>query len=140
MNYDVCFYESITCWIRNQHNSVNTKELIKKKIRSKSNWKLKTKLRLNWKRILRSNILLVLRKEIDWSDSLHFRHSWFRCSKSQKQIFNVHKRHVEYQTFASQKSFRFINEMIESKNWRKEITRNLKNLRINKIYDISTVL
>jgi hypothetical protein len=38
------------------------------------------------------------------------------------------------------KILNFISEMIELKNWRDEIARNLKNLRVNKIYDISIVI
>jgi hypothetical protein len=46
-NYDVCLHESITCWIRNEHNFLNMKKLIKKKIRLKSNWQNQTE---NWRR------------------------------------------------------------------------------------------
>jgi hypothetical protein len=36
--------------------------------------------------------------------------------------------------------FNFINEMIKLKNWRNEIARNLKNLKIIKMYNISIVI
>jgi hypothetical protein len=47
MNYDVCLHESITCWIRKEHNFLNTKKLIKKKIRSKFDWQNQIQ---NWRR------------------------------------------------------------------------------------------
>jgi hypothetical protein len=47
MNYDVCLHESITCWIRNEHNFLDTKKLIKKKIRFKSIWQNQAD---NWRR------------------------------------------------------------------------------------------
>ncbi len=105
-----------------EHQKIDKKENSIKIKLTKSNWELKTRLRLNSKKILWSNILFVLRKKINWSNSLHFHHSWFRCSKSQKQIFNVHKRHVEHQTFASQKN-------LQSHQWNDKIEELTKRNR-----------
>jgi hypothetical protein len=39
--FDVCFHDFITCWILKKHNSFNSKDLSKKKIRCKLNWQNK---------------------------------------------------------------------------------------------------
>jgi hypothetical protein len=145
MNYDVCLHELITCWIRNEHNSLNMKELIKKKIRSKSNWQNQIE---NWRRDyvwIREEFFdqtffsFFEKKLIDQIYCIFIiRDSNVRNHKNKSLTYtNVmlnikHSRH--------KRIFNLINEMIELKNWRDEIARNFKNLKVNKIYDISIVI
>ncbi len=37
-NFHVNIHDSLTCWIRNEHDFMNMKKLIKKKMRCKSQW------------------------------------------------------------------------------------------------------
>jgi hypothetical protein len=145
MNYDVCFHKSITCWIRNEHNFLNTKELIKKKIQSKFDWQNQTE---NWRRdyvwiqkeFFDQTFFSFFKKKL--IDQIHcifiIRDSNARNHKNKSLTYtdvmlNIKRsRHKEV--------FNLINEMIELKNWRDEIARNLKNLRINRIYNISIVI
>jgi hypothetical protein len=145
MNYDVCFHESITYWIRNEHNFFNTKEVIKKKIRFKSNWQNQTE---NWRRdyvwireeFFDQTFFSFFEKKL--INQIHcifiIRDSDVRNHKNKSLTYtNVM---LNIKRSRHKKVFNLISEMIKLKNWRDEITRNLKNLKINRIYDISIVI
>jgi hypothetical protein len=141
MNYDVCLHKSITCWIRNEHNALNTKELIRKKIRSKSNWQNQTE---NWRR----DYVWIRKEFFDQTffsffekkliDQIHcifiIRDSDVRNHKNKLLTYTDVMLNIKRSRH--KRILNLINEMIELKNWRDEIARNLKNLRVNKIYDI----
>jgi hypothetical protein len=145
MNYDVCLHESITCWIRNEHNSFNTKKLIKKKIRSKFDWQNQTE---NWRR----NYVWIRKEFFDQTffsffekkliDQIHciliIRDSNVRNHKNKSLTYTDVMLNIKRSRH--KRIFNLISEMIELKNWRDEIARNLKNLKVNRVYDISTVI
>jgi hypothetical protein len=137
MNYDVCLHESITCWIRNEHNFLNTKKLTKKKIRSKLDWQNQTE---NWRRdyvwireeFFDQTFFSFFEKKL--IDQIHcifiIRDSDVRNHKNKSLTYtNVM---LNIKRSRHKKIFNFISEMIELKNWSDEIARNLRNLKINK--------
>ncbi len=145
-NYEICFHESLICWIRNEHNSLNIEELMKKKIRCKLAWQ---------------NQSDVWRRDYVWMRKEFLNQTFFFISSKKKminQIFCIlfihdlkfrdekNKSLIYYNVLLNLKRSRFkrisniINDMIELKNWRNEIARNSRNLKANKMYDISNVI
>jgi hypothetical protein len=99
------------------------------------------RLRLNAKRIFESNALfhLIEKKMIKQIFCILFIHDLKFRDKRNKSV-------IYYDVLLNLKRSRFkkisnvINDMIELKNWKNEIARNSRNLKTNKIYDISNVV
>ncbi len=145
MSYDVCFHKLLTCWIRNEHNFFDTKELIKKKIRFKSIWQNEAD---NWRR----DYVWIRKKFFDQTFFSFFEKKlidWIHCIFIIRELdVRNHKNKslmyidvmLNIKRSRNKEVFNFINEMIKLKNWRNEIARNLKNLKIIKMYNISIVI
>jgi hypothetical protein len=142
MNYDLRLHESIIYWIWNEHNSLNMEELMKKKFDQNQIDRIKLK--------IEDEITFKFEKNSSIKHSFHFsKKNWLirftAFSSFVIQMFKITKTNFwRKQTSCSTSSvcvtrnLNFINEMIELKNWRNEISINLKNLKVNKIDDIST--
>jgi hypothetical protein len=146
LNYEVCLHDSIICLIRTRHNSFDMTELVKKKMRCKSCWQNRIDI---WRRDY-----VWIQK--DFSNQIYS--SIFFENKSIEQILCIiiiknarfrdekNKSLIYYNVLLNvkrsrhKKIFNEINEMIELKNWRNEIAKNLKNLKANRMYNISSVI
>jgi hypothetical protein len=146
LNYEVCFHDSIIFWVRTKHNSLDMNELIKEKMRCKSRWQNRIDI---WRRDyvwIQKDFSNQTYSSISFENRsieqilciIIIKNTKFRDEKNRSLTYcdvllNVKRsRH--------KRVFNEINEMIELKNWRNEIARNFKNLKANRMYNISSVI
>jgi hypothetical protein len=145
-NFEICPHDSLICWIRNENNSLDTEELMQEHIRFKFDWQNRSDFwRRNhvWVRKEFSNqTFFSISSEKKLIEQifciLSIRDSECRNEKNKSYVYSDVLLNIKRSR--RQKKLNKIIEMIELKNWRGEIARHSRNLRANRIYDISNVI
>jgi hypothetical protein len=144
--FEICLHDFITCWISKKHNSFDSKDLSKKKIRCKLNWQNKFdtwRRDFVWAQEAISNEEIVSKtirnRTIDQILCiLTIRDSERRDNKNKSQNYSDVLLNIK--NSRNKDMSNEISAMIELNDWKKEVFRNFKNLEINRFYIVTNVI
>jgi hypothetical protein len=146
LNYEVCLHDSIICWVRTKHNFLDMNELVEEKMRCKSRWQNRIDI---WRRDyvwIQKDFSNQTYSSISFENRsieqilciIIIKNTKFRDEKNRSLTYCdvlLNVKRSRHKRVSNE-----ISEMIELKNWRDEIARNSKNLRANRMYNISSVI
>ncbi len=140
-NLYVNFHDFLTCWIRNEQNSSNIKNLIEKKIRCKSNWQNKFD---HWRR---DYVWMQKQTSFDaLNDKLIKQIQIILTIVDSRRVTNQTKSNIYFEVLLNlmwSRNKNILNEifdMIELQSWSKKIFKNSKKLDVKKFFDMSSIL
>jgi hypothetical protein len=146
-DYYVSIHESLTCWVRSEHDYLNMKKLNEEKVRCKSRWQNKTG---NWRRDF-----VWIQEDVESIDEVDC--SAFRgriigqlqliVTIIDSQRVDEHHKSIRYceafvNVMKSRNNERFndIIRMISLEAWSRSHAANLRFLELNRIYDVSSII
>ncbi len=146
-NWYVNIHDSLTCWVRNEHDLMNIKKLMKKKMRCKSQWQNKHD---SWRR----DFVWIQEKEnrIQNNTSNHFQDKIINQLQTILTIVNskrvdVNDKSIKYCDVLlsllksrNDEVFNEINEMIELRAWKQKSSNNLRFFDCHRFFDVSVVI
>jgi hypothetical protein len=140
-NLYVNFHDFLTCWIRNEQDSSNMKNLIEKKVRCKSNWQNKFD---HWRR---DYVWMQEQTSFDaLNDKLIKQIQVILIIEDSRRITNQTKSNIYFEILFNLMRSRNKNisneifDMIELQSWSKKIFKNSKRLNVKKFFDMSSML
>jgi hypothetical protein len=142
----VSVHAFLTCWVRNENDSLNLNKLIEEKVRCKSQWQNKDD---EWRR----DFVWVQEEVVIESDSSNFFQSKFieqlqiiMIIIDLEQLDSNHRSMRYYEVFLNiwksrnKEKSNEISEMIDIKSWSQSVFRNFRFLRFKRIYDVSAMI
>jgi hypothetical protein len=140
-NLYVNFHDFLTCWIRNEQDSSNIKNLIEEKIRCKSNWQNKfDHWRRNYVWMQKQTSLNAL------NDKLIKQIQIIMTIEDLRKIINQIKSNIYFEILLNLMRSRNkdisneIFDMIELQFWSKKIFKNSRKFDVKRFFDMSSIL
>ncbi len=140
-NLYVNLHDFLTCWIRNEQDSSNMKNLIEEKIRCKSNWQNKFD---HWRR---NYVWMQKQTSFDaLNDKLIKQIQVIMTIENSKKVINQTKSNIYFEVLLNLMRSRNkdisneIFDMIELQSWSKKIFKNSKRLDVKRFFDMSSIL
>lgn len=145
MNMYVSLHDSLTCWIRDEKDSINMKKLIEKKVRCKSHWQNES----HWKRnyVWMQKFVDIRRFSSDTlNEKLIKQLQIILFVEDSRRVFNQIKSTIYFDVLLNvmriwNKSIsNEIIDMIELQTWFKKINENSKTLEVKKFYSMFAII
>ncbi len=131
----------LTCWIRNEQDSSNMKNLIEEKVRCKSNWQNKID---HWRR---NYVWVQKQTSLDaLHDKLIEQIQVLLTIENSRRVINQTRSNIYFEVLLNLMRSRNkdisneIFDMIELQSWSKKVSRNSRRFETKRFYDMSSIL